>query len=285
MEATISSEKIGLILRLGLYIFLVIFGLALFAPLLLPVSGYLIAAAGGTFAAAAVANGITIRIFERGGLADLGLNWHVGAGRNFAIGMAAGTASALVLLVGALLTGAARLEATPNQPGSLAAVLFVLTVLVFGAAGEELLFRGYGFQVLLGSAGRIPTVVVSSLLFGWAHAGNQNASELGVINTVGFGVVLGYAFVRSGDLWLPIGIHLGWNWMFPLFGINLSGFTIGVTGYQMRWTVSELWSGGAYGPEASVLTCGIIVVLLIFLRNAKINGQTPPLLARDRSAS
>ena len=36
---------------------------------------------------------------------------------------------------------------------------------------------------------------------------------------------------------MAIGIHLGWNWMLPLFGVNLSGFTMGLTGMTMRWNV------------------------------------------------
>ena len=36
----------------------------------------------------------------------------------------------------------------------------------------------------------------------------------------------------------------------------------------MRWRVSDLWSGGAYGPEASVLTCGMIVALIWVLYRA-----------------
>ncbi len=54
-------------------------------------------------------------------------------------------------------------------------------------------------------------------------------------------------------------IHFGWNWALVVFGLNVSGFKMGVTGFVVRWRVSDLWSGGSYGPEASVLTCGIIV--------------------------
>ena len=55
MEVTLPSEKLGLVLKLGLYVFLSIVGL-MFFPLALRVGGVLIAAAMGTFAAAAVAN-------------------------------------------------------------------------------------------------------------------------------------------------------------------------------------------------------------------------------------
>jgi membrane protease YdiL (CAAX protease family) len=105
---------------------------------------------------------------------------------------------------------------------------------------------------------------------------------LGIVNTMGFAVVLGYAFVRSGDLWLPIGIHFGWNWTLPLFGENLSGFTMGMTGVTMHWYVSDIWSGGSYGPEASLLTCGVVIALLVYLVKAPVASQEP-VLARPRS--
>ena len=47
-----------------------------------------------------------------------------------------------------------------------------------------------------------------------------------------FGVLFGYAYLRTSALWLPIGLHFGWNVVLPLFGANLSGFTMGVTGYS-----------------------------------------------------
>jgi membrane protease YdiL (CAAX protease family) len=95
-------------------------------------------------------------------------------------------------------------------------------------------------------------------------------SLLGLINTFGFGLVLGYAYLRTGDLWLSIALHFGWNWALVIFGLNVSGFRMGVTGYTVRWHVPDLWSGGAYGPEASVLTCGIVVALLWILHRAPI---------------
>ena len=54
----------------------------------------------------------------------------------------------------------------------------------------------------------------------------------------------------------PIALHFGWNWALVVFGLNVSGFKMGVTGFVVQWRVSNLWSGGSYGPEASVLTCG-----------------------------
>jgi membrane protease YdiL (CAAX protease family) len=284
MEATIPAQKLGVILKVGFFAFLVFIGLLIIGGLLL-FAGVLISGAIGTFAAAVIANAVSVRVFERKPLLAVGLNWHSGSLRNLGIGMAAGVGAAMVVIGAPVVAGLASFERTPGNPGSFSAAAFVTLILIFGAVGEELLFRGYGFQVLLGSLGRAGTLIPTSLLFGWAHTSNVNASTLGIVNTVGFGVVLGYAFIRSGDLWLPIGVHFGWNWILPLAGANLSGFTMGTTGYALRWRATDLWSGGAYGPEASILTCGAIVALMVVLRKAPVHPQRPLLAAgREQEA-
>jgi hypothetical protein len=63
----------------------------------------------------------------------------------------------------------------------------------------------------------------------------------------------------------------------PLFGVNVSGIIMRVTGYEMAWRAGDLWSGGAYGPEASILTTGVMVLLFLFLRKAPVRRQPSPL--------
>lgn len=274
-----APTTLGVALKLGFYTFLVVIGVPLYAWVL-SLGGYLIAATGATFGAGITANAIGLRVFERLTLPAVGLGWKGGSGRNLLIGVAAGVFAAALVTLGPLLVGAAELVHDPERPASAGSLLFVSVLLLFGAVGEELLFRGYGFQVLAAAIGATPALILSSGLFGLVHLSNLNASPLGIVNTVGFGLVLGYAFLKSGDLWLPIGVHFGWNWLLPLAGVPLSGFKIGLTGFVLRWRVSDVWSGGGYGPEASLLTCGMIVVLLVFLRKVTVTRSEPVLLAR-----
>jgi membrane protease YdiL (CAAX protease family) len=279
MEVTLPGEKLGILLKLGLYVFLAIVGL-MFIPgiLLASGSGFMIASVIGTFSAAAIANAITIRVFERGRLADIGMAWPPGSGRNLLVGIVAGIAAALLILVPPLLAGAATLERDATLASGWPSLLFLTILLIFGAVGEEMLFHGYGFQLLVGKIGVFATILPVSILFAIAHSGNENVSWLGLLNTFGFGIVLGYAMVRTGDLWTAIGLHFGWNWVLPLFGVNLSGFKMGVTGFAMHWNVGDLWSGGQYGPEGSLLTCGVIVALLVYLHRAPVQKQETFLL-------
>jgi len=235
--------------------------------------------AGVTFTvllAAVVTNWLTLRIYENRHILDLGLRWNRSSTDNLAFGLLGGIACACVVLGSALAVGAAHFTTTSEQL-SAGTIPFVLVLLAAGAAGEELLFRGYGFQILLATLGPYSTILPVGAIFALLHSGNPNATVIGILNTAGFGVVFGYAFLRSRDLWLPIGLHFGWNCTLPLFGVNLSGLRIGITGHEMVWTAGRLWSGGEYGPEGSVLTSGVLVLLFVYLWKAPLRRQRSPL--------
>ena len=227
--------------------------------LLLQPFGLFIGATLGAFAGGAVATVLALRIYQQGSLPDIGLAWHSAAGRHLGIGVLLGAGAALLVVGFPWLIDKAYFVPSAEFPFSAAGMLLVGIVLLFGAMGEELIFRGYPFQMLAGKYGTFQILLPAAVLFAAAHAGNLNSSPLALFNTFLWGVLLGYAVIRSGDLWLPIGIHFGWNFTLPLFGVNLSGFRMGLTGYTLEWRASELWSGGSYGPEASVLT--LLVVL------------------------
>jgi CAAX protease family protein len=262
-----GPDKQGLILRVGLYILLAWLGLLLFPALLLPLAGILVASTLSAFAAAAVANAVVVRIYERGRLADVGLGGAPSSGREFLAGTAAGAAAVVCVVLIPVALSLANFQRTTNVvEHPWASFAFGGVAIFFGAMGEELLFRGYAFQLLVRSMGPFATILPTSLIFGLMHSTNPDVNALAIVNTVAWGILLGYAVWRTGALWLPIGLHFGWNVTLPLFGSNLSGFTMGVTGYTLQWKVGVLWSGGGYGVEGSLLTTGIVVALFFALR-------------------
>jgi CAAX protease family protein len=267
MNGVAVPDKHGLILRVGLYILLAWLGVMLFPAILLPLGGIVVASTLSAFAAAAVANAVVVRIYERGRLADVGLGWSACSGREFLTGTGSGIAAAVcVVLVPVALQMVKFQRAPAGVEHPWASFAFDGLALFFGAMGEELLFRGYAFQLLIRAVGPFATILPTSVIFGLMHAGNNDASVLGIVNTVAWGILLGYAVWRTGALWLPIGLHFGWNVALPLLGSNLSGFTMGVTGYTLEWNVGVLWSGGGYGVEGSLLTTGMVVALFFTLR-------------------
>jgi membrane protease YdiL (CAAX protease family) len=261
-----SPDKQGLILRIGLYILLAWVGLLVFPALLLPLGGIVVASTLTAFAAAAVANAVVVRIYERGRLADVGLAGSPSSGREFLTGVASGVLAAVCVVGVPLALRMARLGRAAGVEHPWASFAFGGLALFFGAMGEELLFHGYPFQLLIRAVGPFATILPVSVIFGLMHSTNLNVSFLGIVNTIAWGFLLGYAAWRTGALWLSIGLHFGWNMALPLLGSNLSGFTMGVTGYTLWWNVGVLWSGGGYGVEGSVLTTGIVVALFFALR-------------------
>ena len=128
-----------------------------------------------------------------------------------------------------------------------------MTVLALGSAGEELLFRGYGLQQLIRATNPWFAVLGTSAVFGIMHGGNPDASPVGIVNTVLFGVLFGFALVRHGSLWLPVGMHFGWNATLATIGANVSGLRIRLAGFELVPSGPAIWSGADYGPEASLL--------------------------------
>lgn len=251
-----------LLARVGLFVLLALLGVNLFPILMLPVAGVLVTSTLSTFAAGVLANAIVVRMYARGQPADFGLGWSLNSSKEFWHGAACGAGAAVAILAGPIVLGVARFEKTSARvEHPWAALMFVSATLLLGAAGEEMLFHGYAFQLLTRSMGPFATILPVSIAFGMAHMGNLHATLLGIVNTVAWGVLLGFACWRSGALWLPIGLHFGWNVAMPLFGANLSGFTMGMTGYALHWGVGSVWSGGDYGPEGGLPTTAVVVAL------------------------
>jgi membrane protease YdiL (CAAX protease family) len=135
-----------------------------------------------------------------------------------------------------------------------------------GAVGEELLFRGAIFRITEEWLGTTAALIISAALFGAAHALNAGATPIGVI-AIGLeaGVLLGVAYSASRSLWLPIGMHFGWN--FTEGGL----FGAAVSGGQSHGLVSVTLAGpaqltgGIFGPEASIIAIALCLIAATLL--------------------
>ena len=267
------ETRLGVVLRLVFFIGFVLAGAFLLQGLLAAVFGAVVGATIGIFATGLFANLLVMRIFDRRPLSDIGLGSGRGTGRNFLLGVLSGGGAATLLLSAPLLAGTGHLIPRPNSSFAWSSLLFYLITLLFGAAGEEMVFRGYAFQLLIRKLGPFATVLPVGVLFGLAHSFNPNSTMLSTVNTSLWGILIGYAFLRSHDLWLPIGLHYGWNAVLPLFGVNLSGLTIDITRYYYRWDLTALWSGGDYGPEGGLLTTIFVIALFFALHRLPVVPQ------------
>ncbi len=132
-------------------------------------------------------------------------------------------------------------------------LLGVFFVFVLVGWNEELLSRGYQLQNLADGLNLTWGVIISSSVFGLLHLGNPNATWASVAGIFFAGVFLAYAYVCTGQLWLSIGLHIGWNFFEgAIFGFPVSGLDI----YPLTNNAvngPELWTGGAFGPEAGLV--------------------------------
>ena len=128
---------------------------------------------------------------------------------------------------------------------------FVLFILV--GWNEELLSRGYHLQTIASGLNLLPGWILSSAIFGLLHIFNPNATWVSAAGIFFAGLFLGYGYIRTKQLWLPIGLHIGWNFFEGAgFGFPVSGLEIyRLLRHQVRGP--ELWTGGAFGPEAGLI--------------------------------
>jgi membrane protease YdiL (CAAX protease family) len=140
-----------------------------------------------------------------------------------------------------------------SRQAVLSGTLTMLGVFILVGWSEELLSRGYHLQTLASGLNLTWGVIISSAIFGVLHLGNPNATWISAGGIFLAGLFLAYGYITTQQLWLPIGLHIGWNFFEGVgFGFPVSGLDI----YRLtRITVTgpELWTGGAFGPEAGLV--------------------------------
>jgi membrane protease YdiL (CAAX protease family) len=171
-------------------------------------------------------------------------------------------------------------------------ILFPAAYFVCVGISEEIVSRGYQLKnaaeglnyPALGPRGAILLAwFLSTSFFAVLHADNPNATLLSTLNIVLAGLMLGFGYVLSGELAIPIGLHITWNFFqgavydFPVSGIEGFGPTLLTT----QQDGPEFWTGGPFGPEGGLLVPGImllgmsLIALWIRLRTGKVSLHTP----------
>lgn len=140
-------------------------------------------------------------------------------------------------------------------------LLLSLFFCVSAAALEEIIFRGIIYRIVEGSLGTKLALILSALLFGLVHISNEHANAISIVSAVAGGILLGLMFSLTRRLWLPIAFHAGWNWAQASFGTVVSGIAELPTFLQIKLNGPELITGGAFGPENSIITVGLVLIL------------------------
>ena len=123
-----------------------------------------------------------------------------------------------------------------------------------------MLSRGYHLQTLASGTNLFWGVLISSAIFSAFHLVNPYATLASAVGIFLAGLFLALGYLRTGQLWLSIGLHLGWNFFEGIvFGFPVSGIAM-LPIIRISISGPMLWSGGAFGPEAGLI---ILPALLI----------------------
>lgn len=142
-----------------------------------------------------------------------------------------------------------------NQSWEWVGISLLSMVFIFLLIGwqEELLARGYWLQNISDGLNLSWGVLLSSALFSLAHSANPHVAWEAILGLFASGLFLAFAFLRSKQLWLPVGLHMGWNFFEGVvFGFPVSGIVF----FQLlrpRVSGPSLVTGGAFGPEAGLI--------------------------------
>lgn len=221
---------------------------------------------GLIFVLAAIPALILSRI-ERRTWGEYGLPVKHAFGADFWTGGFIGFAAISACLLAIFLLHGFRVTGLAIHGGTIptATISWVLAFVVVGLA-EEFSFRGYLQYTLTQGVGFWPAAVLLSILFGLAHAGNPGESKAGLASVVCFALLFCLFLRRTGNLWLPVGFHFGWDWGQTFFyGVPDSGLLPYHNLFNCSFSGPRWLTGGTVGPEASVFTPIVLgVVAIIF---------------------
>ncbi len=185
----------------------------------------------------------------RGKMRMMGIGWTVAA-VNF-----------LAIIVCLFLCGYYRIVTVEFD---VASQLSWLSLFLLVGVVEEVVFRGILFRLITDKWNIAVGLTTSSLLFGLAHLGNPGATLWAALAiALASGCLFGMAYAYHQTIWVPIGMHWAWNYLEGgVFGCAVSGtpldyrplITPGISG-------SDILTGGAFGPEASIICVALGIVL------------------------
>ncbi len=223
---------------------------------------------------------------ERKPFGAYGLRDHAGL-RRFGIGLLAGI-SAISLLVGALRS-LHLLALAPAGLGGAAALhyglLWGLGFLLTGVF-EEMLLRGYLLWTLARGIGFWWGALLLAVAFGAVHGSNPGESPVGLFSAGAVALLFSLSIRLTGSLWWAIGFHAAWDWGESYFwGVSDSGLLVEGHLFNARPHGGLLWSGGATGPEGSLLVFPVLALVGAGLWVARRGGPGSGVRESPRNAA
>lgn len=216
---------------------------------------------------------LAARFFDRRPFRDFGFHFGPTWWRDFGFGLGLSAALMLGIFLVELAAGWITVRGTVVVTGRGVSFTggFVLGAISFVCVGiyEELFARGYlmrnlaeglHWRSITPRAALLLAYLLSAVLFGLAHQGGENAGALTTPFLALNGLFLGLGYLLTGELALPIGLHIGWNFFQGyVFGFPVSGSGHEVALFAIQQGGPPAWTGGAWGPEGGLI--GLLALL------------------------
>lgn len=223
-----------------------------------------------------LASWICVRL-EKTSIASVGLNFNTRFVSQFSLGLAAGIG--LICLTGFGVWLVDGFHLTRNVDADPMLILKVGVSMLAVGVMEEQLFRGYAFQRAIRGLGARTALLLFALLFLAAHGGVWSMHGLGMLmamlNIFLAALMLSFCYLRTASLALPIGVHMGWNWMQQILGFGVSGSTSKGWWTPVFHDQPDWITGGAFGLEASAAGVVVIACAVCALVYWKGSGALP----------
>jgi membrane protease YdiL (CAAX protease family) len=215
------------------------------------------------------------RFLEDLPLRALGFSPERGYARDLWLGSLIGAITLAIAVLLAFASGGLRFTFSAANMLPAAGKTIVVSAFIFliAAAAEEVMFRGYPLQTMTRVGLAWVGILLTSVPFAAVHLSNPNSTIFAFINTILAGVWLAVAYLRTRNLWFPLGVHWAWNWtMAAIFGIPVSGITELTPHPLLRANdFGPVWlTGGAYGIEGGVACTIALVFSTIFVWRTKL---------------
>ncbi|MBC3881231.1 CPBP family intramembrane metalloprotease [Undibacterium sp. LX40W] len=224
-----------------------------------------------------------VRFFERRSLACIGFS--AGGTRLYLRGLGLGFAFITAVVGVIYLLGGYEIEGTGILRQFSVAAVLPLLILFIGfmvqGATEEIFMRGWLFQLLTSRYGVTIGIVGNMIVFSAIHGLNIKPSPelaIGLFNIVLVAILLSYYALKEGTLWGVCAWHSAWNWLLGVgFGLEVSGQSLNVVPLFVDLKNASnmpYWlHGGAFGPEASVVTSVILLIGIFYFGSRKSHGK------------
>lgn len=209
---------------------------------------------------------IILKTIDRKRFRDIGFTFiSRDTGTDLIYGLFMGAVSMTVIFIILLITNNIKLDRGLLYPVFSMSTLFGLISFVIVGISEELLSRGYCINALNVMGKPWMSVIISSVIFSLLHLLNPNLRVFGLLNIALVGILFGYMYLKTNNLWMPIGYHITWNYFQgDIFGLPVSGLNQkGV--YNISTYTDNLLTGGNFGPEAGILATIIIIMGILLI--------------------